>query len=475
MGRSLTTFGNSVIVQNAGDIASTTELNPHLQSGTPKQLPHGESRVCYAMLSRNTSSTWAGAVYFDKFFQTVKPATYNYSNNSQFVNNFYISDSTLQVTEQVMSNVTGTQSRPGSSSTSSYINATNAAGELGNAMVDVYSNATMQSVLSRNSSWNNKFYANMMYVNSNHKDQSIVYIMQGGTFRAISRIDGDYSYNRRGTSAFSISGVDSNMWGSASYNNTRKELIILSYVNSNGQYKLITYKGIDFDKYPSPHLAFTAPGVTRTEVSNFTLGANWSVNNNESYYQLKPVLTDNGDIFTTVFFTSSNFAMYKTVRSADATSVTSSTYQTTYSLTTSYGREQGIYYGNKAMQSRDGNAVLTFVPYYYYGAGIYSYIVDRIKNTYYQPTFMNSGNSSDGLQPVPYGDDGFATFYCGNGYAGNYTGNYITGMCNRNGSGNFEQSGTNIYMPYHTGPNTTNYPGFTQVVDYSMLTNQNVI
>jgi hypothetical protein len=299
--------------------------------------------------------------------------------------------------------------------------------------------------------------------------------MVGNVFRAISRIDGDYSYNRRGTSHYTISGVNTSMWGSASYNKTRNELVILSYVGSSGAFKLITYKGIDFDMYPSPHLAFTATGVTRTEIPSFTLGTNWLVNDNESYYNIKPVLTDDGTIFTTVMFTNNNFSIYKTLRSSDATTVTSSVYQTTYGLTTSYGKDQDIYYGQRTIGSRDGNAVIAFCPYYYYGSGIYSYVIDRTNNTYYQPTFLNSTSSSMGLIPVPYGDDGFAVFYCGNGYSGNANGNYITGICNRNGTGVFEQSGTNIYMPYHTGPNTTNYPGFTQVTDYAMLTNQAVI
>lgn len=470
MGRYLTSTGSS------SSASSTIDLNPHLQAGTPKQLEAGKPRACYAMLSYQTAQGWYGAAFYDKFFQPVVANTYDYGSNSAIAgNNYYIADSTLQQGAQVFNNTSATQTRISSNSSSSHVHATNAAGELGNAMVDVYSNSTLSRTQSRSSSWNNKYYTNQMVVNSNHKDRSIVYILIGTTFRAISRIDGDYSYNRRGTTHYDISGVNGNMWGTASYNNTRKELVILSFVNSSGSYKLITYKGIDFDLYPSPHAAFTAEGVTRKEIVSFTLGANWNTNNEESYYNLKPVLTNDGTIFTTVMFSSSTFSIYKTIRAADAATITSSVYQTQYSLTTSYGRDQGIYYGQRTISSRDGDAVIAFCPYYYYGAGIYSYVIDRKNNTYYQPTFLNSTSSSDGFIPVPYGDDGFAVFYCGNGYAGNNQGNYITGMCSRNGTGVFEQSGTNIYMSYHTGPNTTNYAGFTQVVDYTMLTNQNVI
>ena len=39
----------------------------------------------------------------------------------------------------------------------------------------------------------------------------------------------------------------------------------------------------------------------------------------------------------------------------------------------------------------------------------------------------------------------------------------------------FVQTGTNVYLPYAPVPNTTNYPGFTQVVDYAMLDNQALV
>lgn len=475
MGRFLsTTSSNQVRITNT--VPTTPELNGSLQSGSPKQMQHGEPRACYAMLSHNTSSVWYGAVFYDKFFQPVSRTTYDYSQTTGIAgNNFFISDSTLQYTSQVFNSVTGTQSNPTTAATSNYMNATNSAGEFGNAMIDAYSNSTLSQVRSRSGTWTTKHQNNAAAVNSDHADRSIVYVLHSGLFRAISRMDGDFAYNRRGTSHYSISGLSVNMWGSASYNNVRKELVILSYVSSSGVYKLIRFKNIDFDKFPSPHLAFTRANVVRQEVASFTLGSSWITNNNESYYNLKPVLVDNGDIYTTVMFTSSLFGLYKTVVAADGASITSSAYITGYGLTTSYGQEQSIYYGQRHVSSRDGRAVMTFCCYYYYGCGLYSFIIDRTNSTYFSPTFLNTGDTSFGHIPVPYGDDGFAVFYCGNGYAGNNGGNYITGTCNRNGSGQFEQSGTTVYMPYHTGPNTTNYPGFTQVTDYSMLTNQNVI
>jgi hypothetical protein len=233
------------------------------------------------------------------------------------------------------------------------------------------------------------------------------------------------------------------------------------------------YNGIDFDKYPSPADAFA--NATRTDIAAFVIGTPWDANGAEAQYCLKPVLCDNGDIFVTVMHPPTRFAIYKIVLNAGLTAVSSTAFQTSHFLSASYGAENGIQYGQRQIQSRDGGAVLSFCPYYYYGAGIYCWLIDKRKSTYVNPSAFNSTDSSCGYMPMPYGDDGFACYYAGNYYAGNVNGGYITGALQRNGAGNFEQTGANIYLPYAPPPNTTNYPFMTQVVDYSMLDNQNVI
>ena len=86
--------------------------------------------------------------------------------------------------------------------------------------------------------------------------------------------------------------------------------------------------------------------------------------------------------------------------------------------------------------------------------------------------WMQKADSSYGVIPVPYGDSGFATYWASNCYASNYVGGYITGAVERDGDNDLVQMASAMYLPYFPGPNTTNYPGFTQVVDYSLLTNQ---
>jgi hypothetical protein len=195
------------------------------------------------------------------------------------------------------------------------------------------------------------------------------------------------------------------------------------------------------------------------------MSSNWNVNNNESYYNLKPIVTDNGKVYVTVFFTSSNFTLYEFTRSG--TSAVTATYVTTHSLTTSYGREQGYpTYGQRQITSRDGTTVCTFCPYYYYGAGGAFYMIDKTNNTYVGWLYTDT---SIAMQPMPYANNGWTFVYAGNGYASNYSGNYVQRTYERGGSGLLVQSGATRYFTKWTAPNTTNYPGFTQTVDFVLL------
>lgn len=462
MGRSLT--------QPVPDV----NLSPHLQAGTPKQLAVGEGRACYAICSYNTTTGSGGISWLDKFFQPVVPTAGDYSPGAgSGTNHQQVSDSAWQTWAQVFGGMSPTQSAPSTTVTNNFGNATNAAGEFGNAFVDTFSNRTAMRQTTRNIAVNVKHNLNRSFVNSDHTDRSIVYVLNGNVFRGVSRIDGDTTYNRRGTREFTISGVHASMAGSASYNNVLKRLVILSYSAANGSNTLIVYNGIDFDKYPSPAEAFA--NATRTNIAAFALGTPWPINDAETQFCLKPVLCDNGDIFVTVMHPGNSFAIHKIVLNAGLTAVSSATRLSAHTLTTSYGAESGVQYGQRQIQARDGGAVLSFCPYYYYGAGIYSWLIDKRKSTYTNPSSFNSTNSFAGSMPMPYGDDGFACYFAGNYFAGNPTGGYITGTLQRNSEGVFEQSGTNVYLPYAPPPNTTNYPFMTQVVDYSMLDNQNVI
>lgn len=463
MGRNITT--NLVVTLTAKQRA--------LQDGTPKFLPTGESRACYAMLS--TVAT-AGLAFLDKYFQPTRASTSTYSASSQNIGvHQYTTGGDAQTTAGLFSGGSTTATPVSSGATAGWVHATNSAGEFGNAMIDVYSNSTASPVSNRNSASTNKYYSNHMFVDSDHADRSIVYTLNGPTFRAVGRIDGDYNYDYPGTCFFNITGINANMYGSASYNAVRKELAVLSFTATAGSFTLSLFQGIDFDKYPSPALAFADAAVVRTDKAvSLAVSSSWATNDVESFYNPKPTLCDNGDIYVTVMFISVAFKLYKLVRDGalnqTVTAVASKT------LTTSYGRDTNFYYGQRRIQSRDGGAVLCFCTYYYYGSGVQTFIIDKRQSLVSASTMFDSTHTAAGFIPVPYGDSGFAEFFCGNGYASNYASAYITAVVERSGATNsLLQTGTNILMPYFPVPNTTNYLGFTQVVDFSMLTNQFIV
>jgi hypothetical protein len=93
-------------------------------------------------------------------------------------------------------------------------------------------------------------------------------------------------------------------------------------------------------------------------------------------------------------------------------------------------------------------------------------MIDKTNNTY---TVYGTADSSYGRQVVPYGDDGWGFYYCGNIYSSNYSGVSTPTTYVRQYNGGHATTSNSGYFQYVTGPNTTNYPGFTQVVDYVML------
>ena len=441
---------------------SLSELFPPQDTG----ITGTERRAYYAMLSRNTSSTFAGAAWFDNHaksvFNVAYPSTRNPYARSHINQN---ADSTYQYSGAIWDAVySGTQSTPDSNGTSNWVNVTNACGEFGNAMIDAFSDGTLSHINGRYSGTGSvKHYLNACAINSDHLNKRIVYILYNGLIRAVDRLYGSYHVPMENTGDFSVSSLNSSMQGSASYHRKRKELTILSYVTSGGSYNCFTYQNVDFDTYPDPYVALNRPEVTRVDAT-LSLASNWQANNSESYHNLKPITTDNGNVYVTVMFTGNNFTLYRFTRSG--TSAITGTYITQQGLTTSYGRDQGIEYGQRQITSRDGTSVAAFCPYYYYGAGIRCFMIDKINNTYGS---YGTGDTTFGRIIMPFGDSGWMFTYAANGYASNYAGNGASPIYTRPPSGGFTESASIGYWPYHPGPNTTNYPGFTQVVDYVML------
>ena len=433
-------------------------------AGSDPGISGSGKRASYAYLSRNTSSTWGGCTWYgpniNSVFNTGYEPTYTTQGPSHLT---YLSSGIHQYAAGTFAAVdTFTQSTPDSNS-GRFIGGTNTYGEFGSAVVDAYSDGTLMPAGSRHTTNTVKFFLNLSAINSDHLNKRIVYILRGGIIRAVDRLHGNHVYPMTNTRDFTVPSLDGNMTGSASYHRVRKELTILSYVTSGGSFNCFTYQNVDFDTYPDPYVALNRPEVVRVDAT-LSLASSWAVNDTESYYNLKPITTDNGNVYVTVFFTSNTFTLYRFTRSG--TAAITGTYITTQGTTTSYGRDQGDNYGQKTITSRDGTSVAAFCPYYYYAAGIKCYMIDKTNNTY--NVYAQNG-SSIGIACMPYGDAGWLFWYNGNSYASNYTGGYAIAHYTKKSTGGFSSQNGCYYAPYHPGPNTTNYPGMTQVTDYMLL------
>jgi hypothetical protein len=441
------------------------QLSTIFSGGRDTGMSGTGKRAYYAMLSRNTSSTWNGAVFYDRnivgnVLSTGYPSSYAATAGSNIVFN---NNTTYQYADQVWSPVTATQNNSGGNATATYVNATNACGEFGNAMIDAYSDGTISNILQRQNASSVKHTLNACAINSDHSNRRIVYLLISGRVRAVDRLYGSFSYPMSATSDFVVSSLNSNMQGSASYNANRKELTILSYVGATGSFNCFTFSNVDFDAYPDPAIALNRPEVTRTNAA-LSLATGWAMNDNESQFNLKPVTTNFGSVYVSVMFSTNNFSLYRFTRSG--TSAITATRPGTLSTTTTYGLDQGVSYGQRTITSRDGTTVAAFCPYYIYGTGIECYMIDKTNDTY---TAYNNNDSSFGVQIIPYADSGWAFYYAGNGYAGNYSGSYIANIFTRTPTIAHRARGENIFFTVFTGPNTTNYPGITQVVDYVLV------
>ena len=434
-------------------------------------------RAHYALVSSNSSSTWHGAMFYDQDFRPVHSHHNQYSQGGSLYGNannaIQVSDSTHAYGEPFFNNVTRTQSSPQSNS-GYYLSSCTQRGMAGSSLCEMFSDVTM-APLRHNSSWNEKLNAQFRTINSNHSNKSLLYYLDGSTLRARSIFNvsvhpnvmpypGTTDWNLNSDARFTNS-ISGNTRGSATYNKTRKEFLVITYRTSGGQWWCRRYRNVDFDLYPDPQAALTEASVVVNEFQ-LSVSGNWSTNDNESYYSSTPVMVDNGNVYISVMFPSNAHTLYK-FTPPDDTTATTAAYENSIGASTSYGQDQGAsYYGKSMMMSRDGNATLIASPYYYYHSGVNAFIIDRKNDTYVN---YQNADSSYGIQPMPWRDDGFIFYYAGNCYASNNNGGYLIYRVERIGdvqSGTLTGKSCSWNLGYFPGPNTTNYPGMTQVVDY---------
>jgi hypothetical protein len=439
------------------------------------------------MLSSNTTTAWHGAVFYDAEFRRIGSQGNALSalNRSQgFTNDMDQAEATYVPIAPMFHNINpNTQTANSSTAHVNPMGGTASMGEYGQQCAFASERGVVVSAIQRTagaivgSTNNASLFNNRAFVNSDHQDKKLTMQLAGG-YLTVSPLATPNCYNtitnatyRRPFfnvaplfSAYDGGSTANLMYGSASYNNVRKELMVATYSSAAaGRFLIAIWKNFDFDAVNGDITTLTAaPTVLRT-VSM----PSWT-DSSEARYNSKWTLVDDGSIFMSAFCEGSNFTkMFKITRNVDDSTFTG-TFQQQQTNTTSYGIGQGEPYGQRQMQTRDGSMTVNWCVYYYYQCGIRSWVVDKRNSSY--AIGHSSNNGSMGTYPVKYKNSGFAYYEGGNVYAGNYSGAYIAAYSSRGvaaGSAPVTAIST-MYLPIFTGPNTTNYPGFTHVIEFDL-------
>ena len=425
-------------------------------------------RASYLMIGYQSSGYQV--VYYDQDFNALMPvySTYNASNfNSHvFTPYFRQGNSTYQTMSSMgFGGMQGTNSYPSSSggiyASSSMFNSNN-----GCSWGDFYSDGSYGSSYGSNG-YTTKQISAKYYFTSDHKNRSIKYGMFSGRMfaRHVNWPD-FYAPAYSGLKDYYPTGgmaIHGSMQGTAAYNNTLKEMHIC-YGNSSNVYQIRKFTNWDFDEYPCPHTA----AANATHAFDYTItNPGWNVNNNESKFNSKMLLRDDGQLHMYTFFTSSRFENFYWTNPTSAGNI-NTTQGGNASNTTSYGIDNGQQYGQHIVSSRDGRNYVFCSVYYYYSAGA-NFMYSGMGETLNGPSHTKQHHDSNyGYIILPWRDDGFATYYAGNGYASNYSGVYLFNFTGVGGTtGKLEQyANASKYLPYFHGANTTSYPGIAAVNDY---------
>lgn len=308
-------------------------------------------------------------------------------------------------------------------------------------------------------------------------------------------------YPRGGTGAMEELNINSSTYatwfggtsyGMIGYNERTRELVAVEAKDGSNNYRMHFWRNTDrnlnTDDFNRGDLHFflseaktagTPAALTATKYyyyNDFQWQQDSSQNYNESRYRMRVIVGDN-DYIGMARFTPSNQTRYATFLPNPAS--TSGTLQTLNGVghTTSYGIEQGNYYGQRHQISWSNNWVVSYAPYYYYGSGMCAIVSDtRDPRNYY--TFQQT-QTSNGCQTVPYKEDMFLFNDSANNSDGNWglrlwsydpegmlkNGRTQNGTIS-NGQG-FNPQAYTFSFSFDTRYTSTNYPTLMQMDNWS--------
>ena len=304
---------------------------------------------------------------------------------------------------------------------------------------------------------------NDAFVNGDLADRSLALLLWSGALYLARRAEAEMvivSNGQRGhLSKWTVPGLPSGYYGTASYNRARGELVIVggSSASSRSGMWLRLYRGLP-EITALTNLDAVLSAITPIEVALNWPG--WAPDNNlEAVGGATPVLTDNGDVYIGFFNASTALYVTRLPRTGDTTFGAMSN-AVSYGVTTSYGRHSSRGSGMQVMQTRDGSTVAFYSQYYYYGAGLGVITVNKRSNS--ARVLYSDSNTSDGRSLLHWGETGFAVaFNASSNYSASGVGAVYGYDCAAQSA---TVSPSQIVLPIPNGYNTGGaYPFFVEM------------
>ena len=359
----------------------------------------------------------------------------------------------------------GAQTNPGTSS-SMYSNYTGRHGEFAHDHWLLNTNGQVIQT-PKGVSWGTDLFTevNDSFVNGDIEDTSLALLYWNSSLMLVERSKAHIAISSNKApgsfiSKFDIPGTVDDYYGNASYNRNRKELVIIggTSASSNSGMFIRTYKNV-------PDITKTTDiGAVLSSITPVTQAISWSSwapsNNVEAVGGCTPVLMDDGNVFVGFFNAGSALYIVKFTRGTN--DVYTQDNHTSYGVTTSYGRNSARAAGMQVMQSRNGDSVVFYCQYYYYGCGIG--VICMNKRTGYTAVVFTNSDSSYGWSVMRKGASDFVVSM-------NYSSSYNADNTNQvhvipmNGR---TSSLTNIRLPNMGGYDTNrSYPFMIEVSPYA--------
>lgn len=299
-----------------------------------------------------------------------------------------------------------------------------------------------------------KTEASDSFVNADLKDRDLVMLLWQGSLYLVRRRQVEDVIVSGGAagfiSKFAVSGLPDGFYGSASYNRSRNELVIVggsSATSATGMWMRL-YRNLPEITHETD-LAAVLSAVVPTQIAIAWSG--WTPTANaEAVGGATPVLVDNGDVFVSFFNESAALHVVRFPRSGDA-AFSAPVNAVSYGVTTSYGRNAARGSGMNVMQTRDGETVAAYSQYYHCGAGLG--VISINKRSSSARVMYSDAETNAGRSLLHWGDSGFAVAMNNSStYSAHSSGNVIGFDC-AGQTGAVAPKQTNLPIPngYNSG------------------------